>query len=56
MERTGEFERLHNSVNFQNYVNFQNLMYHFKSPTKDIDSNDFINAETLFDDINSKKI
>ena len=29
-------------------------MYHFKGPTKDF--NDFIDAETLFDDIKSKKI
>ena len=41
-ERTGEIEKLHNSVNFQN------LLYHFEGPTKDIDFNDFINAEILF--------
>ena len=50
MEKTGEIEKLHNSVNFQN------LIYHFKGPTKDIDFNDFIDAETLFDDIRSTKI
>ena len=44
-ERTVEIEKLHNSVNFQN------LIHHFKVPTKDIDFNDFIDAETLFDDI-----
>ena len=48
MKRTGELEKLHNSVNFQNFI------YHFKGPTKDF--NDFIDAETLFDDIKSKKI
>ena len=48
-ERTGEIESLHNSVNFQN------LIYHFKGPTKEIDFNDLIDAETLFDDIKSKK-
>ena len=30
-------------------------MYHFKGPTKDIDFNYFIDAETFFDDIRSKK-
>ena len=50
MERTGEIEKLHNSVQFPK------LIYHFKGPTKDIDFNDFIDAETLFDDIKSKKI
>ena len=49
-KKTGEIEKLHNSVNFQN------LIYHFKGPTKDIDFNDFTDAETLFDDIKSKKI
>ena len=51
MERTGEIEKLHNSVNFQN------LIYHFKGRTKDIDEfNEFIDAEKLFHDIKSKKI
>ena len=48
-ERTGEIEKLHNSVTFQN------LVYHYKGPIKDIDFNDFIEAETLFDNIKSKK-
>ena len=48
LQKTGEIEILHNSVNFQN------LVYHFKDPTKDIDFNDFVDAETLFDDIKSK--
>ena len=47
---TGEIEKLRNSVHFQN------LIYHFKSPSKDIDFNDLIDAETLFDDIKSNKI
>ena len=34
-ERTGDIEILHNSVNFQN------LVYQFKRPTKDIDFNRF---------------
>ena len=50
VERTEKIEKLHNSVNFQN------LIYHFMGPTKDIYFNDFIDAETLFDDIKSKKI
>ena len=51
MERTGEIEKLHNSVNFQN------LIYHFKGRTKDIDEfNEFIDAEKLFHDIKSKEI
>ena len=41
-ERTGEIEKLHNSVNFQN------LIYHFIC--------DFIDAETLFDNIKSERI
>ena len=41
-ERTGEIEKLHNSVNFQN------LIYHFIC--------DFIDAETHFDNIKSEKI
>ena len=49
-ERTGEIENLHNSVNFHN------LVYHFKGPIKNINFNDFIDIETLFDDIKSKKI
>ena len=43
-------EKLHNSVNFQN------LVHQFKSPTKDINCNDFIDADTLFDDIKCKKV
>ena len=49
-ERTGEFEKSHNSVTFQN------LVYHFKGPTRNIDFNDFIYPETLSNDIKSKKI
>ena len=49
MEKTFEFEKL------CNIVNYQSLIYYLKSPNKDIDFNDFIDAETLFDDINSKK-
>ena len=49
-ERTGEIEKLHNSFNFRN------LIYHFEDPNKDIDFNDFINAETYFDDIKFKRI
>ena len=41
-ERTGEIEKLHTSVNCEN------LIYHLKGTTKDIDFNDFIDAETLF--------
>ena len=48
VERTGDIEKLHNSVNFQN------LIYQCKGSAKDF--NDFINAETLFDDINFEKI
>ena len=43
-------EKLHNSVNFQN------LVHQIKSPTKDINCNDFIDADTLFDDIKCKKV
>ena len=48
--RTGESEKLFNSVNFKD------LIYHFKGPTKDIDFNNFIDAETVFDDTKLKKI
>ena len=36
-------------------VNFENLINHFKDPTKEIDFNDFIYPKTVFDDIKSKK-
>ena len=49
MERTGENEI------FSHIVNFENLIYYFKGPGKDIDFNDFNDAVTLFDDIKSKK-
>ena len=32
------------------------MIYHFKGPTKDIDFNDFIDAETFFDNAKSRKI
>ena len=35
----------------KNSVNFENLMYYFKGSTKDIDFNDSIDAETIFDDL-----
>ena len=47
-ERTGEIENLHNSVNFKN------LVYHTKGPTKNINFIDFIDAKILFDDIKPK--
>ena len=50
MELTGEIEKLHTSVNFEN------LICHFIGPTKYIDFSDFIDAGTLFDDVKSKKI
>ena len=49
-ESIGKIEKLHNSANFQN------LIYHFKGPTKDIDFNNLIDAATLFDNIMSKEI
>ena len=48
-ERTGEIEKLHSSANFQN------LVYHLKVPPADRDVNDFIDADTIFGDIKSKK-
>ena len=50
VEKTGEIEQLHNKGNFQN------LIYHSKGATKDIDITDLIDAETLFDDIKPTKI
>ena len=41
-ERSQEIEKLHISYNLEN------LIYHFKSFTKDIDFNNFIDAETQF--------
>ena len=41
-ERSQEKEKLHISYNLEN------LIYHFKSFTKDIDFNNFIDAETQF--------
>ena len=43
-------EKLHHSFNVQN------LIYHFKGPTKELNFNNFIDTETLFDDTKSKKI
>ena len=37
-------------------MNFEYLIYHFKCSTEDIDFNDFIDAETLFNDIKLKRI
>ena len=48
-EGTGEIEKSHN------IVNFQNLVYHLKDLFKDIYFNDSIDTETIFDDINLKK-
>ena len=50
-ERTGEIEKLHITIS----ANFQNLVYHLKVPPADRDVNDFIDADTLFSDIKSKK-
>ena len=47
-EKAEELEKLHNSISFEN------LIFHFKSSTKDIDFNDFIDAEIIFDDIKFK--
>ena len=49
VEGTGKIEKLHNSVNFIN------LIYNFKGPTKDIYFNDLIDAEIYFGDIKSEK-
>ena len=49
-ENREEIEKLHNCVNFEN------LVYHFKGSTKDIDINDFIDAEALFADIMFKRV
>ena len=50
MERSQEIEKLYDSVNFEN------LIYHFKGSTKDLDFSDFIDSETLFDDISCKRL
>ena len=50
MKRTQKLEKLHKSVNFER------LKYYFQGSTKDINLNDFINAETIFDDIKFKRI
>ena len=42
-QKTEELEKLQNSVNFEN------LMYYFKGSTKDIDFNDSIDVENIFD-------
>ena len=47
-ERIEEIKKLRNSINFQNLID------HCKSPTKDVNFNDFIDAEALFDDIENK--
>ena len=45
-----KLEKLHNSVNFEN------LICRFMGFTKNTDFNDFIDAETTFDDIKSQQI
>ena len=40
----------------QNSVTFGKLIFCFKGYAKDIDFNDFIDAETLFNDIKFKRI
>ena len=42
-ERTGKIEKLHKSFDFEN------LIHYFKGSAKDIDFNDFMDAETHFD-------
>ena len=49
VEKAGEIEQLYNNVDFEN------LICHFKWPTKVIDFNDFICAGTLFDEKKYKK-
>ena len=45
-----------NIKNLNDYVDFKNLMYHYKGDTKDVDFINFINTKTLFDSIMNKKI
>ena len=49
-ERTGKIEKIHNNVNFQN------LVYQFKGPSKNVDFVDITDAASLFNDKRSKKI
>lgn len=37
-------------------MNFKYLLYHFKGSAQDLDFNDFVDAETLFDDAKFKII
>ena len=39
-----------------NSVNFNNLTYHYKGRTANVDFNDFVDAATLLQNIKSKKI
>ena len=47
-----ELEKLKNYI----IVLIFKIIYYFNGPTKDIDFNDFIDVESLFEYINSKKI
>ena len=49
-ERTKEGEKLYDSDNFKY------LIYLFKGSTQDLDFNDFIDVETLFDGLKFKRI
>ena len=49
-ERTKEGEKLYDSDNFKH------LIYLFKGSTQDLDFNDFIDVETLFDGLKFKRI
>ena len=48
-ERMETIEKLHNNTDFNN------LTYHYKGPTANVDFNNFIDVATLFDEIKSKR-
>ena len=49
-ERMEEMKELHESIDFEN------LIYHFKGENAGININDFINAETFYNNLKSHKI
>ena len=49
-------ERIESIEKLDNSIDFDNLTYHYKCPTANVDFNKFIDAATLFNKIKSKRI
>ena len=49
-------EKMNTTEKLHNRIDFQNLIYHYKDPTANLNFNDFSDAATLFDEIKSCRI